>query len=41
MDDAGMEAQGQFYSALARFMMADPGSSVKVADENIGAIALS
>lgn len=41
MDDANVEAQGQFYSALARFMMADPGSSVKVTDENIEAVALS
>ncbi|RTE76983.1 hypothetical protein BHE90_008561 [Fusarium euwallaceae] len=41
MDDEDVEKQGQFYSALARFMMADPGSSVKVTDENIKAVALS
>ncbi|RSM20314.1 hypothetical protein CDV31_000809 [Fusarium ambrosium] len=41
MDDEDVEKQGQFYSALARFMMADPGSSVKVTGENIEAVALS
>lgn len=41
MDDANVEAQGQFYSALARFMMTDPSSSAKVTDENIEAVALS
>ncbi|RSL69016.1 hypothetical protein CEP54_002558 [Fusarium duplospermum] len=41
MDNEDVDRQGQFYSALARFMMADPGSSVKVTDENIEAVALS
>ncbi|KAJ4316159.1 hypothetical protein N0V84_008015 [Fusarium piperis] len=41
VDDEDVERRGQFYSALARFMMADSGSSVKITDENIEAIALS
>ncbi|UPL03878.1 hypothetical protein LCI18_014812 [Fusarium solani-melongenae] len=33
MDDEDVERQGRFYSALARFMMADPSSSIKIRQE--------